>query len=78
MRGSSVINLDAGIYRQVKLMERLSAQFRAEVFNMANRATFNLPVGSAASAVFGQLNGAVSSGDLGAQRQFQLALKLVF
>lgn len=78
MRGASTINMDAGIYRQIKLVERLSAQFRAEVFNLANRATFNLPVGSAASAVFGQMNGAVSSGDLGAQRQFQLALKLVF
>jgi hypothetical protein len=78
MRGASVINLDAGLFRKITITERLQAQFRAEVFNIANRATFLLPIGNSASPAFGQITGAVTSGDLGAQRQFQLALKLVF
>ena len=78
MHGDRAINVDLGIYRKIAITERFGAQIRAEVFNVANRATFLLPIGNAASAVFGQINGAVCSGDFGAQRQFQLALKLVF
>lgn len=78
LRGAPVLNVDMGLYRRIAITERLAAQFRAEVFNLANRATFLLPIGNAANAAFGQITGAVTSGDLGAQRQFQLALKLVF
>jgi hypothetical protein len=70
--------VDLGLYRKIGITEWLSAQFRAEVFNVANRPTFLLPIGNAANAAFGQITGAVTSGDQGAQRQFQLALKLVF
>ena len=78
MRGAQAMNVDLGIYRRITITERLSAQFRGEVINVANRATFLLPIGSSSAAAFGQITGAVSSGDFGAQRQFQLALKLVF
>jgi hypothetical protein len=78
LRGDKSINLDLGIYRKFTITERLSAQFRAEAFNIMNRATFLLPIGNAANAAFGQITGAVTSGDFGAQRQFQLALKLSF
>jgi hypothetical protein len=78
MRGAQAVNVDLGIYRRIPITERISAQFRGEVFNVANRATFLLPIGSSSAAAFGQITGAVSSGDFGAQRQFQLALKLVF
>jgi hypothetical protein len=71
-------NVDLGIYRHIELVERRSAQFRAEVFNVANRAAFVPPVRSAVSATFGHITGAVTSGGFGAQRQFLLALKLVF
>ncbi len=78
MRGPRSVNMDFGIYRNVKIVERLSAQFRAEAFNVANHATFLLPIGNAAGNTFGQITGAVTSGDFGTQRQLQLALKLVF
>jgi hypothetical protein len=78
LRGPGVFNVDLGLYRKIGITEWLSAQFRAEVFNVANRPTFLLPIGNAANAAFGQITGAVTSGDQGAQRQFQLALKLVF
>lgn len=69
---------DLGIYGLIAIAERLLAQFRAKAFNIANRPTFLLPIGNAANAAFSQITRAVTSGDLGAQRQFQLALKLVF
>jgi len=78
MRGATAINVDAGLFRKVNITERISAQFRVEAFNLANRATFLLPIGNAASPAFGTITGAVSSGDFGAQRQFQLALKIGF
>jgi len=78
MRGPRSVNMDFGIYRQIKIVERLSVQFRAEAFNLANHATFQLPIGNAAGNTFGQITGAVSSGDFGTQRQLQLALKVVF
>ena len=78
MRGQTAMNLDLGIYRKIQVTERFSAQLRGEVFNSANRATFVLPIGNSANAAFGQITGAVTSGDFGAQRQFQLALKLMF
>lgn len=78
MRGERAVNVDIGIFRKIAITERLGAQFRAEVFNVANRPTFLLPIGNAASPTFGQITGAVSSGDFGAQRQFQLGLKIVF
>lgn len=78
MSGANTINFDLGIYRKIAITERLAAQFRGEVFNAANRATFLLPIGNSANASFGRITGAVTSGDLGAQRQFQLALKLTF
>lgn len=78
MSGASAFNVDFGLFRKVNITERISAQFRAEVFNAANRAQFLLPIGNAASPLFGQINGAVSAGDFGAQRQLQLALKISF
>ena len=78
MRGATALNLDAGLFRKINVTERISAQFRVEAFNLANRATFLLPIGNAASPTFGTITAAVSSGDFGAQRQFQLALKIGF
>lgn len=78
MRGATSLNVDVGFFRKVNITERISAQFRVEAFNLANRATFLLPIGNAASPTFGTITGAVSSGDFGAQRQFQLALKIGF
>ena len=49
----------------------------SQAINAANRATPLLWIGRSSAAAFGKITDAVSSGDLGVQRQFQLALKLV-
>jgi len=68
-----VANFDVSVFKNFPLRERFSLQFRAESFNIANRAEFGLPntqIGSAAAGVItSQANSA---------RDIQLALKLVF
>lgn len=51
MRGATALSVDAGLFRKVNLTERIAAQFRVEAFNLANRATFLLPIGNAASSI---------------------------
>jgi hypothetical protein len=73
LRGPGVANFDVSIFKNIPLRERFSLQFRAEAFNIANRAEFGLPntqIGSAAAGVITtQANSA---------RDIQLALKLIF
>ncbi len=77
LRGQGSANFDVGVYRNLRIFERLSAQVRAEMYNIANRAQFLLPVGNSAGATFGQVTSAANA-DFGAQRQIQFALKLIF
>lgn len=73
LRGPGVANFDVSVFKNIPLRERFSLQFRAEAFNIANRAEFGLPntqIGSAAAGVITtQANSA---------RDIQMALKLVF
>jgi len=73
LRGPGVANLDVSIFKNIPLGDRFSLQFRAEAYNIANRAEFGLPntqIGSAAAGVITtQANSA---------RDIQLALKLLF
>lgn len=77
LRGQHAANLDLGIYRNIKIYERLNAQIRAEMYNIANRAQFLLPIGNSANVAFGRVTSAAQA-DFGAQRQIQFALKLTF
>jgi hypothetical protein len=43
-RGDGFIDLDLAVSRKFQLSERHSLDFRAEVFNVVNRANFGLPV----------------------------------
>jgi hypothetical protein len=73
LRGPGVANLDVSVFKNIPLYERYSLQFRAESFNVMNRAEFNVPntqIGSAAAGVItSQANSA---------RDIQFALKLLF
>jgi TonB dependent receptor len=44
LRGPSVINWDFGLFREFRVRERVSIQFRAESFNFTNTPHFNNPV----------------------------------
>lgn len=42
-RGPRIINVDFGLFRNIKLTERVNLQFRAEAFNLSNTPHFNNP-----------------------------------
>ncbi len=73
LRGPGIANVDVSVFKNIPLYERFSLQFRAEAFNIANRAEFNPPntqIGSAAAGIItSQANSA---------RDIQMALKLIF
>lgn len=84
--GPGFANTDFSILRDFKLRERLTLQFRTEMFNAFNQVNFSLPNSYANSAVvtpsgtlanggtFGQIQSTVS----GTGRQIQFALKLLW
>lgn len=85
MRGPGVFNMDASLFRNFKLTERFSLQFRTEVFNLTNTPAFNNPGANASSPTRNadgsiiNLNGfsEITSAQ-GTERQFRFALKLLF
>jgi hypothetical protein len=72
--GPGLVNVDISIIKRTKITETLDSEFRAEFFNLFNRANF------------GQPNGAVFTGPTAGQittlatppRQIQFAFKLIF
>jgi hypothetical protein len=73
LRGPGVANFDVSLFKNIPLRERISLQFRAEAFNIANRAEFGLPNTQIGSAAAGVITTQANS-----PRDIQLALKLVF
>ncbi|HEX4066249.1 MAG TPA: carboxypeptidase regulatory-like domain-containing protein [Acidobacteriaceae bacterium] len=71
-RGPGYFDWDAGLIRSFALKEKTSLDFRAEYFNILNRANFLNPVSSVSGADFG---GITSADD---PRIAQLSLKLLF
>ncbi|HUK46459.1 MAG TPA: TonB-dependent receptor [Terriglobales bacterium] len=66
-------NWDISIIKNTKVTEGLTAQFRAEFYNVWNHPQFNPPVNNRADATFGQIqNSSVPP------RIVQLALKFIF
>lgn len=61
-----------GFFKNFAIGERVRLQFRAEMFNIWNRANFNSVATTLGSGGYGQVNGAWDP------RIMQLALKLVF
>ena len=49
--GPGVVNLDAGIFRQFRLSERMNLQFRMEAFNLTNTPHFSNPSGNISNLV---------------------------
>ncbi|MDX1981983.1 MAG: carboxypeptidase regulatory-like domain-containing protein [Bryobacteraceae bacterium] len=71
-RAPGLANVDLSLVRPIPLSERVKLQFRAECFNVANRANFAVPVSDLNSANFGRILEAAPS------RLLQLALKVTF
>lgn len=70
--GPDYKNVNASLIKDTKIKERLTLQFRAEVFNLFNRPNFDLPDNFLGSPTFGQI---LSARD---PRHIQFGLKLLF
>ncbi|MSV28079.1 MAG: TonB-dependent receptor [Bryobacterales bacterium] len=73
LRGPGTVNVDFSVFKNFPLYERLTLQFRAEAFNIANRAEFGLPNTSIGSPAAG-----VITNQANPSRDVQFALKLIF
>jgi hypothetical protein len=78
VRGPSLWQTDLGLTRRFPVTERFAVEFRAEAFNVLNRAQFGNPNGNISSASFGRILTTVNDGATGSgtPRQFQFALRL--
>jgi hypothetical protein len=72
--GPSFFNTDLSVVKNFPLLprEKSKVQFRADIFNLFNRAPFNNPTTSLSSSLFGKITSA------GPAKQIQLALRLEF
>jgi outer membrane receptor protein involved in Fe transport len=73
LRGPGTLNFDVSVFKNFPIVERLTLQFRAEAFNVANRAEFGLPNTSIGSPAAG-----VITNQANPPRDIQFALKLLF
>ncbi len=84
LRGPDLISYNGGLLKDFPLLrERMKLQFRAEFFNLFNRANFSNPATSLTGAGFGRITSTLGTGvgitgAPGDPRIGQLALKLVF
>jgi hypothetical protein len=90
--GPGYVETDLGVMKETRITERVSVQFRAELFNLFNHPNFSFPntgvftAGSAATgykgnpvSTAGQITSLVGSGGLSnVARQTQFSLKLLF
>lgn len=74
IRSHGIANWDFAIFKNTPLIaERVSLQFRTEIFNLFNRVQFGYPNRQLGNAQFG-----VISGQLNNPRQLQFALRAIF
>jgi hypothetical protein len=73
LNGDGPFNMDAGLMKSFRLIERFALQFRWEVFNLTNTATVADPNVSLGNPDFG-----TSRSSLSTPRQMQFALRLSF
>jgi len=83
LRGPGFFNLDASLFRDFKITERVKFQFRMEVFGVSNTPHYNNPgtdvTNTAAFGVISStLNLAGRGSGFGGERQFWFAGKVIF
>jgi hypothetical protein len=77
--GPSFNNVDFSIVKNTRFNESTNLQFRAEVFDVFNHASFGQPGRVVGSATFGRIiNTRFPTGDSGSSRQLQFAVKLSY
>jgi Carboxypeptidase regulatory-like domain len=83
LRGPGLFNLDASLFRNFKITERLTFQFQAQAYGLTNTPHFNNPNSNISGANFGAITSTLvttnaSLGGSGGQRQWWFAGKLIF
>lgn len=81
LRGPALWQADLGLGKRVSVTERVQMQFRAEVFNIFNRAQYASPQADISNATtFGRTLSTVNTGPVGTgtPRQLQFMLKALF
>jgi len=73
LRGPGIRNWDISMFKEFRIKERATLQFRTEAFNALNRVQFGAPNTSVTSNQFGQISTQANS-----PRQIQFGLKLLF
>jgi len=80
VRGPGLWQADLGLAKHAAITERVHLQFRAEVFNVFNRAQYGAPVSDFSSASFGHILSTVNTGPVGTgtPRQLQFTVRIEF
>src|SRR5262249_23829778 len=80
LRGPAALNTDFSLFKNFRIQERKTLQFRAELFNLFNTPQFSQPGATLTSpATFGRSLSTIGTiGGFGSNRQVQLALRLNF
>ena len=79
-RAGGITQLDLAVSKFVSLTERFSIRFRADVFNLTNRAQYGVPNADASASNFGVITTTLSNyaTGRGTPREFQLSIKILF
>jgi len=78
LTGPGLANLDTSLFRNFKLRERTTLQFRAEFFNVLNHANFGTPNATVFSGTSPSPSAGLITTTATTSRQIQFGLKLMF
>jgi hypothetical protein len=79
IRGPGFLNLDSGLFRDFRIKERVTLQFRAEGLDVLNHPNFANPGADISTpSTFGYVTATVSAPVPNAGRQFRFATRVVF
>jgi len=80
LRGPSAWQADMALGKRVRVTEQMNVQFRAEVFNIFNKALYANPDANISDSNFGKLISPLNTSPVGTgtPRQFQFMLKIQF
>lgn len=76
--GPGLVEVDASLFKTTAITERTRLQFRAEFFNVLNRANFGTPNATVFSGTAASPSAGLITTTATTSRQIQLGLKLVF